>query len=165
MVLVLLPLVTSKVLMGRRKINRKRKLKIREEGGVNVAGGGDRDRRKRLRDRILPPGRSDSIKSLFTDLFSEDKSADGGDDRDLRKRRREFPVIPEKDRVPFLNKIIAGDESTDDETEDPIIQPAPYIIVVHGPPKVGKSLLIKSLVKYYTKHDVADIAGPITIVA
>ncbi|XP_026451210.1 ribosome biogenesis protein bms1-like [Papaver somniferum] len=75
---------------------------------------------------------------------------------------REFP---KKDRVSFLNEIIAGDESTDDETEVPILQPAPYIIVVHGPPKVGKSLLIKSLVKYYTKHDVADITGPITIVA
>ncbi|KAI3841781.1 hypothetical protein MKW92_000465 [Papaver armeniacum] len=119
--------------MGRRKINRKSKLKIREEGGVNFDGDDDRGLRKRQRDRL-----GESLLSSFTS---------------------------EKNGVAFLNEIIARDESTDDETEDPIIQPAPYIIVVHGPPKVGKSLLIKSLVKYYTKHDVADIAGPITIVA
>ncbi|KAI3924871.1 hypothetical protein MKW98_031122 [Papaver atlanticum] len=36
----------------------------------------------------------------------------------------------------------------------------PYIIVVHGPPKVGKSSLIKSLYKYYSNHDEADVRGP-----
>uniref|UniRef100_A0A1D1YB91 Ribosome biogenesis protein BMS1 n=1 Tax=Anthurium amnicola TaxID=1678845 RepID=A0A1D1YB91_9ARAE len=43
--------------------------------------------------------------------------------------------------------------------------PAPYVIVVHGPPKVGKSLLIKSLVKHYTKHNLPDVRGPITVVS
>ncbi|MQL73194.1 hypothetical protein Taro_005538 [Colocasia esculenta] len=43
--------------------------------------------------------------------------------------------------------------------------PAPYVIVVHGPPKVGKSLLIKSLVKHYTKHNLPDVQGPITVVS
>ncbi|KAI3879811.1 hypothetical protein MKX03_000430, partial [Papaver bracteatum] len=44
-------------------------------------------------------------------------------------------------------------------------EPAPYVIVVHGPPKVGKSLLIKSLVKHYTKHNLNEVRGPITIVS
>lgn len=44
-------------------------------------------------------------------------------------------------------------------------EPAPYVIVVHGPPQVGKSLLIKSLVKHYTKHNIPDVRGPITIVS
>ncbi|CAA6667167.1 unnamed protein product [Spirodela intermedia] len=43
--------------------------------------------------------------------------------------------------------------------------PAPYVIVVHGPPKVGKSLLIKSLIKHYTKHNLPDVRGPITVVS
>ncbi|RZC90328.1 hypothetical protein C5167_031040 [Papaver somniferum] len=49
---------------------------------------------------------------------------------------------------------------------EPITPPAPYVIVVHGPPKVGKSLLIKSLVKHYTNHNLTDdtTPGPITIV-
>ncbi|XP_026430720.1 ribosome biogenesis protein BMS1 homolog isoform X1 [Papaver somniferum] len=46
-------------------------------------------------------------------------------------------------------------------------EPAPpYIVVVQGPPNVGKSLLIKSLVNYFTnveEHNMDDIRGPITI--
>ncbi|XP_047312141.1 ribosome biogenesis protein BMS1 homolog isoform X2 [Impatiens glandulifera] len=44
-------------------------------------------------------------------------------------------------------------------------EPPPYVVVVQGPPKVGKSLLIKSLVKHYTKHNLPDVRGPITIVS
>ncbi|KAK7264372.1 hypothetical protein RJT34_31980 [Clitoria ternatea] len=44
-------------------------------------------------------------------------------------------------------------------------EPAPYVIVVQGPPQVGKSLLIKSLVKHFTKHNLPDVRGPITIVS
>ncbi|KAJ4723627.1 ribosome biogenesis protein BMS1-like [Melia azedarach] len=44
-------------------------------------------------------------------------------------------------------------------------EPPPYVIVVQGPPKVGKSLLIKSLIKHYTKHNVPEVRGPITIVS
>lgn len=44
-------------------------------------------------------------------------------------------------------------------------EPAPYVVVVHGPPQVGKSLLIKSLVKHYTKHNLSEVRGPITIVS
>ncbi|KAK3021688.1 hypothetical protein RJ639_045780, partial [Escallonia herrerae] len=44
-------------------------------------------------------------------------------------------------------------------------EPAPFVIVVHGPPQVGKSLLIKSLVKHYTKHNLPEVRGPITIVS
>ncbi|KAF9590798.1 hypothetical protein IFM89_038390 [Coptis chinensis] len=44
-------------------------------------------------------------------------------------------------------------------------EPAPYVVVVQGPPKVGKSLLIKSLVKHYTKQNLPEVRGPITIVS
>lgn len=43
-------------------------------------------------------------------------------------------------------------------------EPAPYIVVVQGPPKVGKSLVIKSLVKHYTKQNISEVRGPITVV-
>ncbi|KAI3897171.1 hypothetical protein MKW92_010391 [Papaver armeniacum] len=36
-------------------------------------------------------------------------------------------------------------------------RPPPYVIVVHGPPKVGKTLLIKCLEDYYSKR---NVAGP-----
>ncbi|TYJ15942.1 hypothetical protein E1A91_A10G216600v1 [Gossypium mustelinum] len=41
----------------------------------------------------------------------------------------------------------------------------PFVVVVQGPPQVGKSLLIKTLVKHYTKHNLPDVRGPITIVS
>ncbi|KAL5781216.1 hypothetical protein ACOSP7_006245 [Xanthoceras sorbifolium] len=44
-------------------------------------------------------------------------------------------------------------------------EPPPFVVVVQGPPQVGKSLLIKSLVKHYTKHNVPEVRGPITIVS
>ncbi|XP_042035719.1 ribosome biogenesis protein bms1-like [Salvia splendens] len=44
-------------------------------------------------------------------------------------------------------------------------EPAPFVVVVQGPPQVGKSLLIKCLVKHYTKHDLPEVQGPITIVS
>lgn len=44
-------------------------------------------------------------------------------------------------------------------------EPPPYVVLVHGPPQVGKSLLIKSLVKHYTKHNLPEVRGPITIVS
>ncbi|KAL6556633.1 Glycoside hydrolase 2 (Mannanase, beta-galactosidase) [Orobanche gracilis] len=44
-------------------------------------------------------------------------------------------------------------------------EPAPFVVVVQGPPQVGKSLLIKSLVKHYTKQNLPEVRGPITIVS
>ncbi|KAK9150616.1 hypothetical protein Syun_008925 [Stephania yunnanensis] len=44
-------------------------------------------------------------------------------------------------------------------------EPAPYVVLVQGPSKVGKSLLIKSLVKHYTKQNLPEVRGPITIVS
>ncbi|XP_010542239.1 PREDICTED: ribosome biogenesis protein bms1 [Tarenaya hassleriana] len=44
-------------------------------------------------------------------------------------------------------------------------EPPPYVVVVQGPPKVGKSLVIKSLVKHFTKQNLPEVRGPITIVS
>ncbi|KAF3657653.1 hypothetical protein FXO38_13606 [Capsicum annuum] len=44
-------------------------------------------------------------------------------------------------------------------------EPAPSVIVVQGPPKVGKSLLIEYLVRHYTKQNLPEVRGPVTIVS
>ncbi|VAH90659.1 unnamed protein product [Triticum turgidum subsp. durum] len=44
-------------------------------------------------------------------------------------------------------------------------EPPPFVVVVQGPPQVGKSLLIKCLVKHYTKQNLSDVRGPITVVS
>eukprot|EP00919_Chromeraceae_sp_WS-2016_P024763 GHVR01058529.1.p1 GENE.GHVR01058529.1~~GHVR01058529.1.p1 ORF type:complete len:274 (-),score=75.05 GHVR01058529.1:297-1118(-) len=41
--------------------------------------------------------------------------------------------------------------------------PPPVIIVVQGPPGVGKSTLVQSLVKHYTKQTVTSVRGTITL--
>ncbi|KAJ1985733.1 Glycoside hydrolase 2 (Mannanase, beta-galactosidase) [Dimargaris cristalligena] len=41
----------------------------------------------------------------------------------------------------------------------------PAIVAVVGPPRSGKSTLIKSLVKRYTKQNLREIKGPITVVS
>lgn len=43
-------------------------------------------------------------------------------------------------------------------------EPAPYVIAVVGPPQTGKTTLIKSLIKNYTKQSVQNVRGPITVV-
>lgn len=45
------------------------------------------------------------------------------------------------------------------------LEPPPVIVVVMGPPKVGKSTLIRCLIKNYTRQKLSDICGPVTIVS
>ncbi|KAI3912244.1 hypothetical protein MKW98_012055, partial [Papaver atlanticum] len=56
-----------------------------------------------------------------------------------------------------------NDDDTGDKKRMPNEESAPYVVVVHGPPKVGKSSLIGSLVKHYTHKNLTDITNPITI--
>ncbi|KAH8114582.1 GTP binding protein [Phellopilus nigrolimitatus] len=44
-------------------------------------------------------------------------------------------------------------------------QPPPVIVAVVGPPGVGKSTLVKSLVKRFTKQTLSEIKGPVTVVS
>lgn len=43
--------------------------------------------------------------------------------------------------------------------------PPPFIVVVQGPPGVGKSTLIHSLVKHYCKQRLIQMRGPVTLVS
>lgn len=62
--------------------------------------------------------------------------------QDLEEKRYHIPLV---DRTP--------------------LEPPPVIVAVVGPPQVGKSTLIKSLVKYYTRHGLSTASGPITVVS
>uniref|UniRef100_UPI00398EAE4E ribosome biogenesis protein BMS1 homolog n=1 Tax=Pristiophorus japonicus TaxID=55135 RepID=UPI00398EAE4E len=45
------------------------------------------------------------------------------------------------------------------------LEPPPIVIVVVGPPQVGKSTLIRCLIRNFTKQKLTDIRGPVTIIA
>ncbi|KAK3368902.1 hypothetical protein B0T24DRAFT_658549 [Lasiosphaeria ovina] len=60
---------------------------------------------------------------------------------DIREKRLHVPLV---DRVPD--------------------EPAPRLVTIVGPPGVGKTTLLKSLIRRYAKETVSDPVGPITIV-
>jgi ribosome biogenesis protein BMS1 len=39
------------------------------------------------------------------------------------------------------------------------------VVALVGPAKVGKSLLMKSLIKNFTRQKLTDIRGPVTVVS
>ncbi|RGB26964.1 hypothetical protein C1646_746590 [Rhizophagus diaphanus] len=45
------------------------------------------------------------------------------------------------------------------------LEPPPIVVAVVGPPQTGKTTLIKSLVKRFTKHSLTEVKGPITVVS
>lgn len=67
-----------------------------------------------------------------------------------RQFRRKEDLTAKKQHIPLI-----------DQTPD---EPPPVLIAVVGPPKVGKSTLINNLIKNFTKTNVNDVKGPITIV-
>ncbi|PIA18870.1 DUF663-domain-containing protein [Coemansia reversa NRRL 1564] len=42
--------------------------------------------------------------------------------------------------------------------------PPPLVVAVVGPPRSGKTTLVKSLIRRYTKHTLSEIRGPVTVV-
>lgn len=44
-------------------------------------------------------------------------------------------------------------------------EPPPFVVLVQGPPGCGKSTVIRSLVKHYTRHALSEVKGPITVVS
>lgn len=68
-----------------------------------------------------------------------------------RYTQRNVEKLQKKLHVPLPEKIV----------EDP----APMVVTVMGPPGSGKSTLIKSLVKRYSKVNLASVQGPVTVVS
>uniref|UniRef100_A0A3Q0QZU1 BMS1 ribosome biogenesis factor n=1 Tax=Amphilophus citrinellus TaxID=61819 RepID=A0A3Q0QZU1_AMPCI len=62
--------------------------------------------------------------------------------QDIKTKKHHIPIV---DRTP--------------------LEPPPIVVVVVGPPKVGKSTLIRCLIKNFTRQKLTDICGPVTIVS
>lgn len=45
------------------------------------------------------------------------------------------------------------------------LEPPPIVVAVVGPPKVGKTTLIRCLIKNFTRQPLSNIKGPVTVVS
>ncbi|KAG8885042.1 Glycoside hydrolase 2 (Mannanase, beta-galactosidase) [Tulasnella sp. 332] len=84
--------------------------------------------------------------------FNEKAFAPNSGRRAMRQGMRKAELDQTKLHVPLVDRT-------------PKAAPAPVVIAIVGPPGVGKTMLLKSLVRRYTKHTLSDIRGPVTLVA
>ncbi|TFK48648.1 DUF663-domain-containing protein [Heliocybe sulcata] len=84
--------------------------------------------------------------------FNEKAFAPKSGRRAERQGRRNVERDQTRLHVPLVNR-------TPDET------PPPVIVAIVGPPGVGKTTLLKSLVRRYTKQTLSDVKGPVTVVS
>nr|XP_027199860.1 ribosome biogenesis protein BMS1 homolog [Dermatophagoides pteronyssinus] len=64
--------------------------------------------------------------------------------------RRKQDIIAKRERLPQIDRTP--------------LEPPPFVVSVVGPPKVGKTTLIRGLIRNYTRQNISQITGPITIV-
>jgi GTP-binding protein required for 40S ribosome biogenesis len=93
--------------------------------------------------------------------------------KDLSDSESEISDIEDNDerQETLLDKVKQADKQAKPHEQKEVIEPEtdeteeepPYVIVVQGPKKSGKTTLIKSLVKHYTRHKIQQVSGTITL--
>ncbi|KAH7647247.1 BMS1 like GTpase involved in ribosome biogenesis [Cryptosporidium bovis] len=71
-----------------------------------------------------------------------------------RRVQRTLDIASKREKAPGIDKSNVEDDIT-----------PPYVVAIQGPPGVGKTTLIRSLVKNYTKYTLSQINGSITLVS
>lgn len=71
--------------------------------------------------------------------------------RAARAGRRKLDIAAKRQRVPQVDRTP--------------VEPPPVCVAVVGPPKVGKTTLIRDLVKNFTRQSLTEGKGPVTVVS
>ena len=121
----------------------------REKKAHHKASAGAKYRKKKLKSKGSK-GPSDGA-SVSERNFKAFTVANVG--RRQRDQQRLLDRAHRKHKVELSNKA-----------QESAVQEPPVVVVVQGPPRCGKSTLIRSLVKKWTKHSLGAVHGPITVV-
>lgn len=101
---------------------------------------------------------------------AEKKKSKNKHEQDLTARQRN----PKAFAIQSVNKAAKAFRRTADikakkqhipKVDRTPVEPPPIVVAIVGPPKVGKSTLLKCLVKNFTKQKITGIQGPVTVVA
>ena len=82
-----------------------------------------------------------------------------------RPRRQTAPHCTSRPPPPTLPPAPTRPRSAVPMVDRTPSEPPPYTVLVQGPPGVGKTTLIRGLIKHYTRQDVREVKGPITLIA
>lgn len=120
---------------------------------------GGKDHRKKKSGR-----KADKRKAAET----KKKGDDGGNNDAARKQNPKAFIFKSRGKAKIQRARTAEKDQRRmhvPAVEKNVEEPPPFTILVQGPPGVGKSTLIKCLIKHYTRQDVRDAKGPVTVVA
>eukprot|EP00741_Cyanophora_paradoxa_P001315 tig00000478_g1271.t1 len=133
--------------------DQKAKAHRKPQAGPKAERKKKRDKEKRGVDEKThnkkPLARSPRVRS--SDRPCDRAFAPSSGRRAIKAQQRNADISQKRTHVPLVNR-----------TPD---VPAPYIVAVVGPPQVGKTTLIRSLVKNYTKQNISEVKGPITVIS
>ncbi|WVQ82551.1 hypothetical protein IAT38_004680 [Cryptococcus sp. DSM 104549] len=85
-----------------------------------------------------------------------------------RAARRTAEKNQKRLHVPLVNRNPEERKVTNEKgkgMDEGVLPPPPIIVGIVGPPGVGKSTLMRSLVRRFTKHNLSQPQGPVTVVS
>eukprot|EP00834_Sanchytrium_tribonematis_P001962 NODE_53_length_30760_cov_1.203712.p3 type:complete len:922 gc:universal NODE_53_length_30760_cov_1.203712:15846-18611(+) len=93
------------------------------------------------------------------------------EDQKNKAHRRQQPKANANNVKGFTNKININYQRKQDLLEKKLHVPTidkinghpPYVVAIHGPPGVGKTTLIRGLIKKYSSQNITNPKGPITL--
>jgi len=95
------------------------------------------------------------------------KTGEGQDAATKQKNPKAFAI---QNATKAERRVRRKEDITEKKTHQPLVdrtplEPPPIVVAVVGPPKVGKSTLIRCLVKNFTRQTLTNIQGPVTLVS